>query len=288
MKKKQIERTELSMKELREILERAKGVLSEEDYTKLLRAVETLGFLTSELEDKRTTIKRLRDLLFGPKTEKTSKVLPNQAEEGGEKNAETSGDSEEGKEEVNEEGGGKEKRKGHGRNGADAYAGAKKIEVKHESLKPGDPCPEVGCEGKVYKLPDPGVLVRIVGQAPLGATVYELEKLRCNLCLKVFTAQAPEGVGEKKYDETSGSMIGLLRYGTGVPFNRLQGLQGNLGIPLPSSTQWDIVEEVAKQLAPVYAELIKEAAQGDVLHNDDTTMKILELMKKKEGKGDDG
>src|SRR5262249_40609601 len=75
MKRKPIERMEVSMEELKEILERTKGALSEEDYKKLLYAVETLGFLTSELEDKRTTIKRLRDLLFGPKTEKTANVL---------------------------------------------------------------------------------------------------------------------------------------------------------------------------------------------------------------------
>ncbi len=73
----------------------------------------------------------------------------------------------------------KKKPEGHGRNGADAYEGAKKIEVPHASLKSGDPCPE--CEkGKVYVLPDPRKLVRVKGQAPLSATVYELERLRCS------------------------------------------------------------------------------------------------------------
>ncbi len=37
------------------------------------------------------------------------------------------------------------------------------------------------------------------------------------------------------------AMIGLLKYGSGLPFNRLEGLQGNLEIPLPASTQWDVV-----------------------------------------------
>jgi hypothetical protein len=46
-------------------------------------------------------------------------------------------------------------------------------------------------------------LVRIKGQAPIAATVYELEKLRCNLCGDVFTAAAPEEAGEEKYDETA-------------------------------------------------------------------------------------
>jgi hypothetical protein len=127
----------------------------------------------------------------------------------------------------------------------------------------------------------PGVLVRITGQAPVEAKVYQLQKLRCNLCGKVFTAQAPEGVGSRKYDATAGSMIALLKYGSGLPFNRMQGLQGNLGIPLPASTQWDIVNAQARHIEPVHAELIRQAGQGDVVYNDDTTVKILELMGKR-------
>jgi hypothetical protein len=74
-------------------------------------------------------------------------------------------------------------------------------------------------------------------------------------------------------------MIALLKYGSGFPFNRLEGLQDSLGIPLPASTQWDIVEKVGDQIHPAFRELIRQAAQGEVIHNDDTTMKILSLMK---------
>ena len=73
-------------------------------------------------------------------------------------------------------------------------------------------------------------------------------------------------------------MIGLLKYGSGLPFNRLQRLQGNLEIPLAASTQWDIVHAAAELLTPAYRELIRQAAQGEVVYNDDTTVKILELM----------
>ena len=60
----------------------------------------------------------------------------------------------------------------HGRNGASVYTGAKKIAVPHPAMKPGDHCP--GCEkGKVYPQKEPRTLVRVVGQAPLAATVYE-------------------------------------------------------------------------------------------------------------------
>ena len=117
----------------------------------------------------------------------------------------------------------------------------------------------------------------MVGQAPIAATVYELERLRCNLCGEIFEAEAPASVGEKKYDETAAAMIALLKYGSGVPFYRLEGLEASLGIPLPASTQWEIVEEIAAPIRPAFDELLRQAAQGEVFYNDDTSMKILAL-----------
>jgi hypothetical protein len=118
---------------------------------------------------------------------------------------------------------------------------------------------------------------RLGRQAPIAATVYELEKLRRNLCGDVFTAAAPEEAGPEKYDETAASMIALLRYGSGFPWNRLEGLQENLGIPLPAATQFEIGKETAAQIQPAMDELIRQAAQGEVVHNDDTSMRVLSL-----------
>jgi hypothetical protein len=120
-------------------------------------------------------------------------------------------------------------------------------------------------------------MVRLTGQAPIGGTVYELEKLRCGLCGEVFSAPVPEGVGEEKYDPESAAMIALLKYGTGLPFHRLERLQEDLGIPLPAATQWEIAAQTAGVLAPALTEMIHHAAQGEILHNDDTTMKVLAL-----------
>ena len=109
--------------------------------------------------------------------------------------------------------------------------------------------------------------------------MYYLQKLRCNLCGAIFTAKPPAGVdAEEKYDPTVGSMIALLKYGYGMPFHRQETLQGNLGIPLPDATQWDIVDAQAERAEPVWQELVRQAGQGDVVHNDDTGVKILELM----------
>jgi hypothetical protein len=167
--------------------------------------------------------------------------------------------------------------RGHGRNGADAYVGATRIRVDHETLKPGDTC--TACRrGKVYD-DEPGILIHVSGQAPLVAELAEQQKLRCRLCGAIFTARAPPGFDEEKYDASATAMIGLLKYGTGMPFYRLDRLQQSLGIPLPASTQWDLVEEGASVLEHVRDELIRQAAAGEVVHNDDTTMKILALAK---------
>ena len=101
---------------------------------------------------------------------------------------------------------------GHGRNAANAFTGAEKVSLQHAHLKPGDPCPECR-EGRVYRQKEPKTLIRIVGQAPLQATVFEMERLRCNACCQMFTAEEPAGVGADKYDATAVAMIALLKYG---------------------------------------------------------------------------
>ncbi|MCD4727228.1 MAG: transposase [Pirellulales bacterium] len=265
---------ELDMDELKDLLQRAEASLDEKDYETIKAVVESYTYIADLLGNKNITIARLRKMLFGANTEKTATVIGG----GTDSQAPPSGD--EADSETSSKDDPPAPRKGHGRNGADAYRGAEKIQVPHETLQPGDACPD--CQkGTVYETSRPGVLVRITGQAPVEAKVYQLQKLRCNLCGKVFSAQPPEGVGRQKYDATAGSMIALLKYGSGMPFNRFQGLQGHLGIPLPASTQWDIVYAQAKHLEPIFVELIRQASRGDVLYNDDTTIKILELMGKR-------
>ena len=258
----------MDVKELKAALERARGVLSAEDYALLTGAVDTFTALTRELQLKGATLERLRRLFLGGSSEKTKKVLRKE-EEGEESQGESSASSTGASEE-------KPKAKGHGRNGAAAYSGATRKTVAHESLHAGDSCP--GCKaGKVYPMKEPALLVRVRGVAPLEATVWECERLRCNACGEVHTAPTPEGVGTEKYDESADAMVGMMRYGAGVPFNRVERLQKGMGIPLPASTQWDLVERRVDALIPVHDALVRHAAQGEVLHNDDTSMTVLEL-----------
>lgn len=275
------EMIEVDSTQLEEVLRRVEQALDANDAA-LIRAVfESYAYVADLVEDKNTSIRRLRQLFFGARTEKTATVVgrPSEEPDAAAANGTVAATSvAAGKPDTDECQAADQApaARGHGRNGADAYRGAERIDVAHPSLRSGDPCPSCG-EGIVYAKA-PGILVRITGQPPLTARIYQVQKLRCHLCGEVFTAAAPAEAGERKYDATAGSMIGLLKYGSGLPFNRLEGLQGHLEIPLPASTQWDIVQAVATVLAPAFDELIRQAAQGDVLHNDDTTVKILELM----------
>jgi transposase len=263
-----LEFIDMDREELNQLVERARASLAEEDYRKVKGMAEALTYLTDLVADQQTTIRDLRELMFPASTEKTEAVLKKAGLERTAKPADKQGAQKPGERE--------QKAPGHGRNGAEDYRNPRRVMVRHASLKHGDRCP--GClKGKVYEQQEPRQLVRIVGQAPLTATVYELQRLRCNLCGEVYSADAPEGVGEDKYDESAAAMIAQLKYGTGVPFYRLEDLEQNLGIPLPASTQWEIVEEAAELIKPARDELIRRAAQGEVLHNDDTSMRVLAL-----------
>ena len=258
---------ELDVESMESLLRRIEEQGMEAEDFETIRAVcQSYLYVTQLIDQKSTTIGRLRKLLFGAETEKTVVVTGRSSDPAGREPSPVEKSA--------------EKPAGHGRHGADDYPQATRVPVAHESLQPGDRCPACA-QGTVYEQAQPGVLLRFVGRSPVQATVYQLQKLRCHLCGQVFTAQAPESVGCEKYDATAASMIGLLKYGSGLPFNRLDRLQWNLGIPLPASTQWEIVYDAYPRLRPAYEELIRQAAGGEVLYNDDTAVKILELMGKR-------
>jgi len=171
--------------------------------------------------------------------------------------------------------------KGHGRVPVEDYAHATHIAVAHDAEhRPGQPCPACTC-GKLYPVAEPGRFLRIFGQAALTAVCWDCERVRCGACGAVYTAPAPPAAQGPKYDETAASMMALMRYGTGVPLNRLDQLQRDLETPVPASTQWDVVHERVGDVAPVYQRLLRLSAQGSIVHNDDTYMRILALMGKR-------
>ena len=72
-------------------------------------------------------------------------------------------------------------------------------------------------------------MVRIVAQPFFQATLFELERLRCALCGALFTAPAPAEADQSKYDPSVGLMLGIMRYGAGLPMYRMDKWQQLFG-----------------------------------------------------------
>ncbi len=260
---------ELDASALEGFLERMKGILSPGDFALVKGMAEALRTLVTMLQAARASIKGLRDLVFGSKTEKASTVL---------KDGEKSETGSAGMADRDGKPPAKAKRKGHGRRGHDEYSGAKRCRVPHEKYKAGDKCPCCG-KGRLYELKVPGIWVFVKGQAPFAAEVWEQMKLRCSSCTGVFTAELPEEAGKEKYDPTAGSMLSLMKYGSGFPLYRVDKLQKDFGIPFPPATQWQVLARLVVVVQPVFIAIIRIAAQGKVLYIDDTVMRILEVSK---------
>jgi transposase len=247
----------LTTDEIDALVERAEsGSLQEGDADIIKAMAGAVKTLSQAVNDKAVSIKKLLAMVFGAKTEKKKNVLKSRTSR---RNKD------------------KPAKEGHGRRSSDEFTGADKVSITHESLNHKDPCP-LCPKGIVYRQKKPGRVICFTGHAPVQATVYDLEKLRCNLCGKVFTAKAPDNKTGRHYDASAMAMMAIFRYGYGFPWNRLEQLQAGMGIPLAATTQWDKTEAAADLILPVFRELTHQAAQGDIIHNDDTTMKILSLI----------
>lgn len=248
----------LSAAEREAFLARVRAGVSPEDYRLIEAMSYALPQIVESIEQERMTMRKLRHLLFGAKTEQTDRVCPPTSPPALLPPVP------------------KSKRQGHGRIKATDYTGARWVEVPHPALKPGCLCP-LCAKGAVRTQKTKAIVLRIEGSPPIAATGYQMERLRCAACGAVFTAPVPAAAGQEKYAPSVGVTIAVLRYGTGMPHYRLARLQQSLGVPLPESTQWELLAPLGELAQPVFAALIAQAANAPLLHHDDTTMRILDL-----------
>ncbi|MCW5971668.1 MAG: transposase [Blastocatellales bacterium] len=256
------------------------GRLRPEEVEVVDRLLGVVVTLIRMMEQKNATVKKLKRMLFGPRTDERM----GEKQKGGERRVE--GEAKEGEEseargqekEPRGETGEKEKNRGHGRRKATAYSGARVVKCRDEELQAGDKCPEAQCRGHLYDVGEPAILIQLTGQPIVGATKYEREVLRCSACQERYTAALPEGVKEEKYTASADVAIALAKYGAGMPFHRLARMQAVYGAPLGESVQFERCEAVADRALPVYLEMRRLGAQGEVIYGDDTRVKILSCM----------
>jgi hypothetical protein len=286
---------ELDIGELAPLLERARALFPPKDVALMAASHEMLFQSVKLLRERGATIARMRRLFGFSSSEKMDAVFGSSSPTVSDSEVAASDDrgvpagdetepsgagSESADDHARDRDDKKRRAKGHGRIPASAYPNAEVVFVRHETLHVGDTCPDCAC-GRLHSLPEPARSIRIIGQPPLVAVGHDCERLRCGGCGGVFTAQAPIEAQGPKYSDSAAAMIALMHYGTGMPFNRLAHLQRNLQTPVPATTQWEVVRDHAEQLRPVLDALKDCAADGEVLHTDDTYVRILDLMGKR-------
>jgi len=276
---KQPEDVQLSREEGEALIERIeRNALSAEDRQLLVKLLTFYFWLLFALREAKLSLKRLKALVFGEKPKPPKPPASGGTAGGG------SPDEQETATSISQAMSspapvptpGKKPPPGHGRHGADVYRTAQTVECRHEQLAVGERCPACG-HGTLYRVL-PGVAMRLDGNALLSAVRYELEKLRCSACGQIFTASVPATAGTEKYTARARAVLALARYYLGVPWHRLEGFQALVGVPVPDATQWDQGEIVGDCTHPIFKWLEKEAAQGEVIFQDDTPQRVLTLI----------
>jgi transposase len=312
--RKSPEAIDISEEQYSELVKRVEGKnLSDEDWRWILAIVRAYGLVVETLRNQKVTLQKLKQLLFGKKTEKgQAKDKTNQSpsqsgtkdpggptEPSGKKSAPTneahsspSNEAEKTNEPVQALSAIAENmfpnskpitdpqiKPGHGQRGHKSWKNAVVVSHAHTTFSAGGPCPKCP-DGKLYIFKEPAVWVRIIGQPPLTVEVNQLERLRCNPCGELFTAKPPEElVRNPKSTPEARATAAIIKYQAATPFNRFAEIEKNFGCPIPRTRIWMLCQELADSVRPVVNALIVIAAQGHLVQNDDTRVRILQLMK---------
>lgn len=311
-KREKPEEIPMTEEELKALLVRIKDkTLQDSDYATLEKLIHFVVWMQMKLQSARMTMRKFRDMIFGCKTEKRKKNEKDNGEAEQNKAAED-GDASESTEPTEADIASKTEKSaelssttdistvlhhledasndtnlstsapqqnGHGRHAADVYTPDEVIEVKHDDLNPGDPCP-TECGGRLYSIPiTPGGIIRIYGQSSARIVSYRFHRLRCALCGDTFAPPAPPEYLEEKYDAHFKAILVLHKYFLATPFYRQARFQDMLSIPMAASTQWDLSESVGDCAYPVFFALEGKTANGENIEHDDTHVKIQDVMK---------
>jgi len=250
--------------------------LSDEDKSLIKGLIDFNGWLQQQLLEKKISINRLKTIIFGepqskgkPKNKKSNfntVKAPCNIEPSNDKNITDNANQDV-----------KLITSNNSRLSYQQYLNSEKVNIKHQKYKAGNLCP-TDCGGRLWNA-NPGTVIKISGQSFAKATQYNIEKLRCSLCGHYVSASLPASVSQDKYDYAFKAQLCLMKYYLGMPLYRIESYQKLLGIPLPNSTQWDLIEQVANDIHPIFYYLEYLAAQGHLTHVDDTNVKILSKIK---------
>ena len=272
---------------------KANDLFSQSDQKLLCQIILMFLWLQHSLRETRISLSKIKKLVFGQKSEKSKKDRTNNADDSGHDDTlpedkpglvpdnstmNNSPSSESTEPENTFKSPSDDAKKGHGRLGVDAYTGAETIHCSHPEHQSGDTCPE--CQkGSLFRTKDPGKEIRLFSQGLIQAVIYYLERYRCSACGAIFKAPMPDDVVNKKYDDSAKIALAIMHYYMGLPFKRIELYQQMMGLPLPDATQFELVESVADVAYRIYEYLKHCAADSQLAYHDDTTARILSMIK---------
>ena len=273
-----------------------KNELDKEAQQLLCQVIRMFMWLQFALRETKISLIKIKKLVFGQKSEKQKKETSTHSNGSGNEtpppkdkpDSKTSGSQSDDK--IQEDSAetedtsvppshsGSGKKGNGGRIGFDAYTGAETIYCSHPDHNSGDRCPQCRL-GSLFKMAEPGSEIRLLSQGLLQAIIYFLERYRCSACGAVFKAPMPDDVANQKYDESARVALAIMHYYMGLPFKRIELYQQMVGIPLPDATQFELVESVVDVAYRIYEFLKHKAADSPLAYHDDTTARILSLIK---------
>lgn len=268
----------ISIEEVKTLLKKAEDNQLGNESALIATLARLVLLLWQVIDEKKLSISRLRKLIFGSKSEKHKQSQNAQGSASSNQTQQTSQQTE--SQDVNAltTKTATKRKKGHGRLSASRYTQAKIVNCVNKEISSGSDCPSL-CGGRLYDTKKPQPFIKLEGSAILSATNYVRETLRCKICHQRFTAKLPDEVKYEKYDITADVALVLHKYECALPFYRISQIQTAVGVPISSSTQYSRVEALADKVFPIYRELEKIATSSYLLHQDDTTVRILSVMK---------
>ena len=278
---------EIDDREVEQLIHKAEqGTLDAGEQQRLVPLLKTLLWLQHTLTSTRISLAKLKRILFGIKTEKRGRKPkdPDDEDPGGASGSNEAGGSNDPPSGTPASSSGKPssdtnspKARGHGRRAAADYVGAETVFCPHPEHHSGDRCER--CQrGRLYRS-RPLVRLRFSAQPLALVTRYELEQLRCNGCGALSVAPMPPETGRETYAVALKVNLALAHYHLGLPFKRIESYQDLVGMPLPDATQWELVEQVADSIYPVYEYLKTLGANQPLVYQDDTGARLLSLIK---------
>jgi len=256
-KRKDFREIKITVEEIESLILRLEQEsLLKSDYPLLIELIKNFAIIENQFKNKKNTVAKLQKLLFGPKTE-SSKLPPDlKATDTG------------------------EPAKGHGKKAADQWVDepAQICTHSHDQLQEGQLCPKCK-QGKLYPFA-PSVRVKIIAHRPLDVERHEIERLRCSACGWLYTAtpgtdlqNAPDASAEAM------AMSALLRYESGFPIYPMRSFLAAQGVFLTWTKIWSLIEGVFDVALEIFEVLLQLSSNCTLAQNDDTVMKVIDLMR---------